>query len=345
MYFAMCFTVHLVLYKSTLELSSYRTMISSISGRIHDPMSHYELQHLSSQLAKIEYGGDLSSLGLPFNAKPLSNYLEPTSFDIEASLNLLNDGHLRASQVKFDSLSSKLNTVYLRRTRLLNTLSMIAGVVALGLLLALIWLWRDSRGHWSNEILLVNDEVGDEIGSFEGYLQSVLAEEVKFTGHRASLNCVGFEPGVPQDSLQQTIEFIAEQLVRNAIEHGGRPPEQRLLHGKTDYISVRVALEEQPNNWHLSVWDNGEGLDSNEILRRALELRLVDESAVNELMPEQRIKLVFLRGFTTRYQTTSMPDNDKPLSELRGIAKQFGGVISIQNQKGGYCQFSIRFPK
>jgi len=108
---------------------------------------------------------------------------------------------------------------------------------------------------------------------------------------------------------------------------------------------VRVTLEEQDNYWQLSVWDNGEGLDANEILRRALELKLVDEGSVSALAPEQRIKLVFLRGFSTRKQTISMSENDKPLSELRVIAKQSGGVISIQNQKGGYCQFSIRFPK
>jgi len=344
-YLAVCFSVHLILHKSTLELSSYRTMIASISGRIHDPMSQYELQHLSSQLAKVEFGGDLRALGLNFEAQPLATYLKPATFDMTASLKLLNDGRLRASQVKFDSLASKLDTAYLRRTHLLSTLAKIAGVVTLALLFMFAWLWRRARGHWSHEISTVNDEDDEGVLSFESYLQSVAAEEVEFAGHRASLSCNGFESHSLPSSLKDVVEFIAEQFVRNAIEHGGRPAEQRLLHGKTDYISIRVTLEEQDNYWQLSVWDNGEGLDANEILRRALELKLVDEGSVSALAPEQRIKLVFLRGFSTRKQTISMSENDKPLSELRVIAKQSGGVISIQNQKGGYCQFSIRFPK
>jgi len=344
-YLAICFAVHLVLYKSTLELSSYRTMIASVSGRIHEPMSQYEIQHLSSQVSEIEFGGDLRGLGLNYEAKPLASYLRPTSFDMRASLKLLDDGRLRAAQVKFDSLSSKIDAVYARRIYLLSTLSKVAGGVALILLFIFAWLWRRSTGHWSQEISVAQEAIGDDTWSFERYLQAVVGEEVKFIGHRASLACNGFDIPHIDSSLRAALEQIAEQLVRNSIEHGGRPAEDRLLVGKADHLSIRVTLEEQQSSWLLSVWDDGEGLDADEILKRALELKLLNQASANTLVPEQRVKLVFMRGFTTREQLVSTAENDAPLSELRVIAKRFQGVMSVQNQHGDYCQFMARFPK
>jgi hypothetical protein len=345
-YLAVCLAVHLALYRATLELSAYRTMIASISGRIHQPMSQFEIEHLSTQVSKIEFGGDLRPLGVNFDAKPLAYYLEPATFDVKASVALLNENYLRIAQVKFDSLSSKISTAYARRLLLLGTLSMIAGAVGLLLLLVFLWQWKRASGHLNDEIAIASDLPADkDLSNFDHYLESVVAEEVKFSGHRALLSCKGFDAEHIPIRVRDAAELIAEQLVRNSILHGGLPAEQRLLAGKTDYLSVRATMVEQDASWVVSVWDNGEGLDGSNILSRARSLRLLDSVAADSLAPEQRIKLVFLPGFTTRDNMVSIADNDKPLSELRAISKRLKGAISVQNQPGQYCQFSVRFPK
>jgi len=320
-------------------------MIASFSGRVHGSMNQSDVEHISRQLRNLETGGDLRNLGLAYEAKPLALYLTPATFDIEATLQLLNESRLRAVQIKLNSLSSKVDVVYARRIHLLTTLSIVAAIVGLGLLLMFIWLWRQSNGHWSNEISLVQDENITAPLNFDDYLQSVVEEEVKFVGHRASLSCKGFDVSHIDFKLLETVELIAEQLVRNSIEHGGRPAETRLLAGKTDYLSIRVILQEQENCWLLTVWDNGEGLDGAEILETALYRKLISESSATSIAAEQRLKLIFLPGFTTREVMISSSDNDKPLSELRAICQFVGGTISVQNQRGDFCQFTVRFPK
>jgi hypothetical protein len=344
-YLTIFLAVHLALHKSTVELASYRTMIASISGRIHESMSQSEINHVTAQIEKIEFGGDLGSLGLDFIARPLSIYIEPASFDMNASLALLGDDQLTAAQVKFDSLSSKVDLVYARRTGLLDRLLQVACLVGLSLLFFGIWFLFKSNSRWQDEISIVENFPADGDSGFEKYLQSVIDEEVQFVGHRARLSCKGFDIDHLPLELKEIVELLAEQLVRNSIEHGGRPAEVRLLAGKTDYVSVRVILQELESSWVLSVWDNGEGLDGNEILRTALRLNLISEENANSLEAEQRIKLVFLQGFTTREVDVSTTENNKPLSELRAISKRIGGTISIQNQRGDYCQFSVRFQK
>jgi hypothetical protein len=340
-YLAICFSAHLALYKTTLELSSYGTMIASISGRIHEPMSQNEIKHLSSQVSKVEFGGDLRSLGVNFDAKPLAYYLKPTTFDMKASLALLNDGSLGFAQVKFDLLFSKISMVYARRLQLLGTLSKIAGAVGLLLLLIFLWQWKRSSGHWSHEISLATDPpLEQDLSSFEDYLQSVVAEEVKLSGHGALLSCKGFDADDIPIKLKEVAELIAEQLVRNSILHGGRPAEQRLLAGKTDYISIRVTIEDQEANWLLSVRDNGEGLNGVDILTTARSLKLVNSATADSLAPEQRIKLVFLPGFTTRdkayrsLKTTSLCRNyEKSLSVLTALSQFKTSTATIANSQ------------
>jgi hypothetical protein len=147
----------------------------------------------------------------------------------------------------------------------------------------------------------------------------------------------------------ETAELIAEQLVRNSIEHGGRPADQRLLAGKDDYISIRVTIEEHDTNWLLSVWDNGEGLDGVAILQQAISLNLIDQTAAEALAPEHRIRLIFFPGFSSRESNRetaiSVAENDKPLSQLRELAKRQNGAMLVQNRFGDYCQLSVRFSK
>lgn len=325
-------------------------MTASIPGRIRDPMSQYEIDYLVSVIDKVQFGGDLSVLGLNFDAKPAEYYLMPSSFDFQSSLALLKQGRLRAAQVKFDSFASKIDSTYERRLKLLLRLSTLAGVVALLLALTFLWLLYKSKGKLNSEVELLPDETEAD-QSFSSYLQSVVEEEAKFIGHRAQLNCIGFDnnefnqEGEDAADHRETLELIAEQLVRNSIEHGGRSPESRLLAGKPEYLSIRVSLQDAKEHWLMSVWDNGEGLDGERLLEKALSLGLISEASAKQIEPENRIKLIFLGGFTTRDRSVSKSDNNRTLAEIRAVLKSLGGLISVQNQSGLSCQFVIRFPK
>lgn len=340
----------IALNKSTLELASYRTMTASIPGRIHEPMSQYEIDYLGALVEKVQFGGDLSDLGLNFNAKPAEYYLEPSSFDFQSSLALLKQGRLRAAQVKFDQFSTKVDSKYERRLKLLQRLSALAGVVALMLALIYLWLLIKVKSKLRSEIELLPDATSTD-QRFSDYLQSVVEEEAKFNGHRAQLNCIGFENqefnrgGEDASQKRETLELITEQLVRNSVEHGGRRPETRLLAGKPEYLSIRVTLQDANKSWLMSVWDNGEGLNSDQILARALSLGLISKASAKQIESENRIKLIFLGGFTSRDRSISKSDNNRTLAEIRAVLKSINGAISVQNQAGLSCQFVIRFPK
>jgi hypothetical protein len=85
------------------------------------------------------------------------------------------------------------------------------------------------------------------------------------------------------------------------------------------------------------------------ILQQAINLNLIDQAAAEDLAPEQRIRLIFLPGFSSREsnrdKAISVAENDTPLSQLRELAKRQNGAMSLQNRFGDYCQLSVRFSK
>jgi len=240
--------------KSTIELATYRTVVSSIPARVRPSMSQHEIDHLASHIEAIQFGGDLSSLGLRFKVKPANSYLEPSSFDFPAGLNLLRQKRFSAAQTKFDLLVSKVDVVYERRLQLFSIMALVA--IGLAILLVSILFWKlyraKSKVHKEVEFVAEDEVQGHD---FVRHLQAVAEEEAKFSGHRVQLKCVGFDndefaiglDGSQSSSkaqLRETIELIIEHLVRNSIEHGGRAPELRLLAGKPEYLSVRVTLQD-----------------------------------------------------------------------------------------------------
>ena len=180
---------------------------------------------------------------------------------------------------------------------------------------------------------------------FAERLSAIVAEEEKFGVNSARISSLGFDmPGV-KISLMNTVEHITENLVRNSVIHGGRSAEQRLLAGKSEYLSIRASFQLRQNDYLLSVWDNGEGMDPHVIIASALELGLISSETAAKVPLEQGTRLIFLRDFTTSINVRSKPDDDLGLDAMHEMAKQQGGIFSIHNQPGVSCQFSVAFPK
>lgn len=340
--------MHAILYKPTLELAAYRAVVKSTPGQFHEPMSNYALKHLSANMLLLNNGGDLSSLGLGKREPSLAMRLGDDKFDMRATIALLEDGRLRPAKAKLEILSNKLDRIYARRVQILKYLAFIALGGGVLVLLYMLWISLKTRPRLSDEISPLSEFNTNRESTrqpFAERLTAIVAEEQKFGPNSAQINSVGFDMPDVKTSLMNTVEHIAENLVRNSVIHGGRSAEQRLLAGKPDRLSIRASFQLRQNDYLLSVWDNGEGIDPNVAIANALELGLISDETAKKIPIEQGIKLVFLRDFTTRINIASKPDDDLGLDTMHEMAKQQGGIFSIRNQPGVSCQFSVKFPK
>lgn len=347
-YFFVCLGIHAVLYTSTIDLAAYRSVVKSIPGQFHEPMSYKAVEHLSANILLLNNGGDLSSLGLNNREPTLSSRLGDDKFDMHATIALLEDGRVSAAKAKLEILSVKFDRIYTKRIQILNYLMFAAiGGEAL-ILLYMLWLSFKGRARLGDEISPLSEFNINDVSMqqpFAERLLAIVAEEERFGPNSAQISCTGFDIPDIKMSLMNIVEHIAENLVRNSIIHGGRTAEQRLLAGKPDFLSIRASFQARQNDYLLSVWDDGEGIDPHVVIASALELGLVARESIAKLPVQQGVKLIFLRGFTTRINVQSKPDDDLELATMHEMAKQQGGIFSVDNQPGVCCQFLVKFPK
>jgi hypothetical protein len=339
-YIIVALLLHSIAYKSSLSIAEYRGLITSLPARLGEPTSRYELDRVQQTLSDISIGADV---GLSFDSKPLQFYLGEDKFDIGSTIDLLRDGRVRPAKLKLELLLTKVDRAYAKHRRVSKYLAYL-GLILLGFFVLLVLImWNKARSKWQNEIMVSDIEYQSFADELEAYLLATSEEEVTFTGNRAELKCVGLQQ-IPEH-LENIVKKLAENFVRNSIEHGGSKPEQRLLAGKSDFISIRVSFQVEGEYYVLCAWDNGAGLNTELIVNQA-KLAGVVASSVLDAMPElQRTKLIFFKGVSTRSKTNSMAETDLALDELRAFVKPYSGVFSIHNQAGVSFQISVKLPK
>ncbi|PSQ01649.1 chemotaxis protein CheA [Halobacteriales archaeon QS_4_69_31] len=133
-------------------------------------------------------------------------------------------------------------------------------------------------------------------------------------------------------------------IIRNSLDHGIEPPEERERAGKprTGHVELRASRER--DHVIIAVEDDGAGLDVEEIRRQALEqsvrssdeLETMDESAVYDL--------VFHPGFSTADEVTDTSGRGVGMDVVHDTVTQLDGSVNVESTPGEGTTVSLRLP-
>jgi two-component system chemotaxis sensor kinase CheA len=148
--------------------------------------------------------------------------------------------------------------------------------------------------------------------------------------------------------LDKTIlEQIGDPLVhviRNAVDHGLEPPEERLAQGKeaSGLLTLRAAHE--AGGVSLEISDDGRGLNSATLKRKAVTKGLLTPEAAAAMNDEAANDLVFLPGLSTATQITDVSGRGVGMDVVRSNIRNLQGSIEIRSKPGRGTTFLIRLP-
>ena len=149
-----------------------------------------------------------------------------------------------------------------------------------------------------------------------------------------------------ETELDRTIvDRIADPLihmVRNSLDHGLEPPEQRMSLGKDETGSLELRASHQSGQIVIEVQDDGRGLDRDKILAKAVTQRLVGPDV--NLSDEEVFKLIFHPGFSTAEKVTSVSGRGVGMDVVKKNIEELHGKIDIQSTPGQGTWFAIRLP-
>ena len=149
-----------------------------------------------------------------------------------------------------------------------------------------------------------------------------------------------------ETELDRTVvDKIADPLVhmiRNAIDHGIEPPEERKKIGKNLKGRLELRAYHEAGNIVIEMEDDGKGLNKKLILQKAIEKGVVSED--QELSKEEISKLIFHAGFSTAKKVTSVSGRGVGMDVVKKSVELLHGRIDINSKQGKGTIFTIRMP-
>lgn len=146
--------------------------------------------------------------------------------------------------------------------------------------------------------------------------------------------------------LDRTIvEELSDPLVhmiRNSVDHGIEKPEARAQRGKPAHGTVSLKAFHQGGNIVIEIKDDGNGLDRDRILAKAVEKGLVKPD--EQLSDSDVFNLIMGAGFSTAEKVTDISGRGVGMDVVRRNIEKLRGKLEIQSKKGEGSTFSIFLP-
>jgi two-component system chemotaxis sensor kinase CheA len=133
-------------------------------------------------------------------------------------------------------------------------------------------------------------------------------------------------------------------LVRNAVDHGLEPPEERRRLGKPVAGRLRLAAYQEEDGIVVVVEDDGRGIDTEAVRRKAVDLGLLSPEVAARLSDEEAVELIFQPGLSTAAQVTDVSGRGVGMDAVRAAVQAAGGTVAVHTERGRGTRFSLRLP-
>lgn len=163
---------------------------------------------------------------------------------------------------------------------------------------------------------------------------------------RALNKSVALEIVGAETELDRTIiDDIADPLVhliRNAIDHGIEPVEQRRQLGKPITGKLTLRAHQTGNQVVIEVADDGAGLDLDKIRKQAVAHGLLAPGEKYD--DEDIVNCIFVTGLSTSGQVTDISGRGVGLDVVRQSIEALGGVVDVSSETHKGTVFRISLP-
>lgn len=133
-------------------------------------------------------------------------------------------------------------------------------------------------------------------------------------------------------------------LLRNSVDHGIEPPEERQKAGKRSTGILRLSASQEQNRVIIKVEDDGRGIDPEKLKTKALEKGILTPEELNAMSDDEVMNLLARPGFSTAEKVTEISGRGVGLDAVKSGVESLGGQMMIESIKGQGTKVIIRLP-
>ena len=163
------------------------------------------------------------------------------------------------------------------------------------------------------------------------------------TGKDIQLVIKGEETELDKTLIEEINDPLVH-LVRNSIDHGIEPPDERVKCGKDGKGNITLSAEHEGNNIIITISDDGKGIDPEKIKSKAIEKGLISKEKAGEMSKQEVFNLIFSPGFSTAEKVTNVSGRGVGMDVVKTNVTKLRGIINIESEVGKGSKIIIKLP-
>lgn len=145
-------------------------------------------------------------------------------------------------------------------------------------------------------------------------------------------------------NLIDSLSDALTHMVRNAVDHGIEDAATRIERGKSAVGHLKVGSRRVGSQIWFEIQDDGQGLDHKKLVDKAVRQNLLSAADAERLSIEDRYKLIFRNGFSTKEQVSEISGRGVGMNVVEESVSSLKGEIEIQSELGKGTLFRLKLP-
>jgi two-component system chemotaxis sensor kinase CheA len=153
--------------------------------------------------------------------------------------------------------------------------------------------------------------------------------------------------GAETELDRTVIDEIGDPLVhllRNAVDHGIEPIQDRLAVGKNEMGTIHLRAFHSGNHVFIEIEEDGRGINRDKVLKIAMKNGLVSQDQATKLSDTQVYQLLFEPGFSTADKISDISGRGVGLDVVKTKIHTLGGHVQVNSKLGAGSIFSVQLP-
>lgn len=172
-------------------------------------------------------------------------------------------------------------------------------------------------------------------------IERVIRDLSRKAGKQVALQTSGADTEVDKTVSEELSDPLLH-MVRNSVDHGIEPPEERLAAGKSAVATIKLAAYHQGGQVVIQISDDGRGLNAEKIRAKAEQKRIILPGL--QLSEAEIYQLIFAPGFSTAEKITDVSGRGVGMDVVRRNVEKLRGRIETQSELGHGTTFLLKLP-
>ena len=179
------------------------------------------------------------------------------------------------------------------------------------------------------------------IGQIFSRLAQVIRRYSRETGKEIDLTVYGEDTEIDKSLAEEIVDPLMH-LVRNAIDHGIEPGEERKKKGKKEHGTIVLKAFQKGNYVVVEVIDDGSGIDLQRVKEKALAKGMLDSGT--DLEERELIHFIFAPGFSTKDDVSETSGRGVGMDIVKEKLSTLGGFTEVHTVKDKGTTFTLTLP-